>query len=85
MERLNRAYEDEEVQNLYEHCSSARKIFKTPLERTMEQWFAIPYKGLDYRNEEQQMLTKHGESVRSKSEKIIADRLISYGIPYKNG
>lgn len=35
------------------------------------------------KNEENEIVTERGERVRSKSEKIIADKLFALGIPYR--
>ena len=44
---------------------------------------AAPYKRKAFKNETTEFYTLKGERVRSKSEVIIADRLMSKGIPYR--
>ena len=52
-------------------------------EEFVKQWSSIPYKGKEFMDEEKEILTERGERVRSKSEKIIADKLYMLGIPYR--
>ena len=54
-------------------------IMEDILERMME----VEYKGKPFEDDENIILTERGERVRSKSEKIIADKLYSLGIPYR--
>ncbi len=54
-----------------------------PEEKFIEQWQQVKYqpKAVDI-NEEDAIITEKGEIVRSKSEKILADRFTRLGIPY---
>jgi hypothetical protein len=52
-------------------------------EEFVRQWQDVEYKGKDFVDNEQEILTERGERVRSKSEKIIADKLFWLGIPYR--
>ena len=45
-------------------------------------WQSQTYTGKGFRNDEQVITTERGERVRSKSEKIIADKLYMLDIPY---
>ena len=49
----------------------------------IKEWLSIPYDGLSFTDLDPMILTDQGERVRSKSEKIIADKLYALGIPYK--
>lgn len=49
----------------------------------VEQWQNAPYKKLDYHEQEKRYPSNRGEYVRSKSEKIIADLLFDWQIPYR--
>lgn len=51
-------------------------------EEYVRRWSIVKYKGKGG-IEEQKIVTERGESVRSKSEKIIADKLYMLGIPYR--
>lgn len=52
-------------------------------EEFVRQWQAKEYKGKPFEDDENIILTERGERVRSKSEKIIADKLYALGIPYR--
>lgn len=57
-------------------------IYKTDKEM-MEHWDAMRYESNPFMPEKKIHKTNRGEYVRSKSEKIIADKLFELGIPYK--
>ena len=48
----------------------------------IEQWLNTPYDGGYFTSDQPEILTENGERVRSKSEKIIADKYALLGIPY---
>lgn len=52
-------------------------------EEYVKNWLAVEYTGKSFSEECQEIITERGERVRSKSEKIIADKLFSLGIPYR--
>ncbi len=52
-------------------------------EEFIKKWLEVEYKGKPFGEDENIILTEKGERVRSKSEKIIADKLYSLGIPYR--
>lgn len=52
-------------------------------EEFVKQWESVSYKGKVLIDDEQAIMTERGERVRSKSEKIIADKLYLLGIPYR--
>jgi len=52
-------------------------------EEYKRQWQEVEYKGKAFEDGQKVILTERGERVRSKSEKIIADKLYSMGIPYR--
>ena len=71
----------------YESFSDAKKAIIKPLimteEEYIERWYGEhPGQQNPYPNEDA-ILTNQGETVRSKSEKIIADALDKSGIPYQ--
>lgn len=49
----------------------------------VKRWQAVKYEGKPFVDKEQVIITEKGERVRSKSEKIIADKLYMLGIPYR--
>lgn len=47
------------------------------------QWQKVPYEGKEFSPDAPEIYTERGERVRSKSEKMIADKLYMLGIPYR--
>lgn len=76
-----------EVEDLFKNLHVGRKKFVTPHfmtdEKYVEQWLKVKYKGKPNYDEFLKYTTEKGESVRTKSEKIIADKLYTMGIPYR--
>ena len=76
-----------EVEELFENLHTGRKKFVTPHfvtdEKYVEQWMKVKYTGKQNYDEFLKYTTEKGEIVRTKSEKIIADKLFSMGIPYR--
>lgn len=87
IDRLLELYTMENVEACYENLHPGRKRLVTPVLETDEAYIsnwiqccsgiANPIKN------SLEILTDNQERVRSKSEKIIADRLFALGIPYK--
>lgn len=67
-------------------CEARKKLidkhFMTD-EEYIEQWISYQYEGKTFQDGTDSIVTEKGERVRSKSEKIIADKLYSMGIPYR--
>lgn len=57
--------------------------YRLPDKEYREQWENVKYSGKDFWEDATEIYTEKGERVRSKSEKIIADKLYSMGIPYR--
>lgn len=75
------------LEEAYEKLSPSRKELVIPYvltdEQYIQQWMNVSYVGKVFSEEAPSFLTVRGEKVRSKSEKIIADKLYSMGIPYR--
>ena len=54
-----------------------------PDEEYIKQWLAVDYIGKSFAEDAPEIITERGERVRSKSEKIIADKLYALGVPYR--
>ncbi len=80
---LNQTFHDDEIMNIYHHLSPGRKQLVTPIEMTAEQWKAIPYQSLSFDGVLTLHYTDRQERVRSKTEKILADRYAARNIIYK--
>ncbi|MDD6193359.1 MAG: hypothetical protein PUB19_00470 [Lachnospiraceae bacterium] len=67
--------------------SQGRKPLITPYEISnndyIAQWEAVPYQGKPFASDSPEIYTERGERVRSKSEKMIADKLYMLEIPYR--
>lgn len=87
LEIICKEYKDDELQKIYDSYSQIRKDMIEPVEITFEQkvmeWKAILYQGKGFAEGTPEILTKKGERVRSKSEKILADTFYDMGIEYK--
>ena len=72
---------------VYDELSEARKQLVDPHvltdEQYVEQWLNVQYTGKEFFEGTSVLLTERGEDVRSKSEKILADKFFSLGIPYR--
>lgn len=80
-------YDDRAVQHSYDKLCDGRKQMIEPLETPddvyIKQWLASHSGSQNPYPKENSFLTNRGESVRSKSEKIIADLLCRLNIPYR--
>ncbi len=52
-------------------------------EEYIKRWQSVQYEGKAFLDDAPEIITERGERVRSKSEKIIADKLYALGIPYR--
>lgn len=72
---------------VYDELSETRKQLVDPrvltAEQYVEQWLNVQYRGKEIFEGTSTLLTERGEEVRSKSEKILADKFYSCGIPYR--
>lgn len=72
---------------VYERSVDGRKVLIKPYLPTDEQfvqtWEDVQYKGLSTFEDAQKFTTERGEQVRSKSEKMIADKLFLMKLPYR--
>ncbi|MBO4618424.1 MAG: hypothetical protein J5717_13875 [Lachnospiraceae bacterium] len=77
----------ESLEHVYYDLTDARKQLINPrmkLRReTIQEWLDAPYEGKGFRDGDPEIYTEAGERVRSKSEKMIADKLRLLEIPYK--
>lgn len=88
LQKASDLYEEEKLGNIYKDLYPGRKRLVEPLVRPIEdiidEFEKIEYEGKSFDKENTtEFYTIKGERVRSKSEKIIADELYRYGIPYK--
>lgn len=76
-----------ELAAVCEHASPARqaliKPYVQPLDDFIKEWESFEYKGLSFSEDAPEIYSERGERVRSKSEKMIADKLYLMKIPYR--
>ena len=86
LERFLAGYFEVEIMDVYENLPEARRRLVIPYELSDDE-FAAQWQQEKYISEfpvdsDFGLITERGEMVRSKSEKILADKLYSLGIPY---
>lgn len=81
------SYEKTNLKRIYEKTNPYRRELITALiisdEEYIKRWQEVQYEGKAFIDDAQAIITERGERVRSKSEKIIADKLYALGIPYR--
>ena len=87
IEEFIKAYQSSDLSQLHKKVNPyRRKIIEEKIvtdEEYIENWMNVMYKGKYIDDNTAKIVTNKGERVRSKSEKIIADKLYSLGIPYR--
>ncbi len=83
MSQLGKDY----VYEVYEKLGKGKQQLVEPIEMTDKEyrkhWESVEYKGKDFGDDDVEIYTEKGERVRSKSEKIIADKLYKENIAYR--
>lgn len=78
---------DMDFSKVYSELSEVRKRLVKPYilpdEEYVEQWTNVQYIGKEFSDDTPVLTTERGERVRSKTEKILADKFYSMGIPYR--
>lgn len=84
---LTRDFQDKEVERLYTELPEGRRKLVDPVElpydEAVEQWISQEYVSMGFHKDDLLILTEQGERVRSKTEKILADKFYNLGIAYK--
>ena len=87
IQRLLNQYTPDNLQKVFESMNEYRKDIVTPRilsdEMVIEEWRKMDYDGKPFKEDALEIYAERGERVRSKTEKIIADKLYMLGIPYK--
>ena len=88
LRELQELYENNSLEEIYRTLHPARKClikpFIKPREEIVEEFENKKYQGKSFAEDDiTAYFTMKGERVRSKSEKIIADELFRYDVPYK--
>ena len=78
---------DIDLTTVYSKLAEGRKKYVKPYvlsdAQYVEQWLGVQYTGKDFFDNTPVIMTERGERVRSKSEKILADKFFAMGIPYR--
>ena len=87
LEKVLKNLPERDLGETYEKLSVVRKNLVNPRiisnQAYVQQWLAVEYEGNTFHDEYKKFVTERGEKVRSKSEKIIADKLYAMNIPYR--
>ncbi len=87
IDRFLGKYEKTSLERMYQNMNPYRKeLISAPVisgEEYVKRWQAVNYEGKPFADDTQEIITERGERVRSKSEKIIADKLFALRIPYR--
>lgn len=82
-----KGYKETDLKYVYEKTNPCRRALLTyPIisdEEYARLWQQVEYEGKEFADNSTMYVTEKGERVRSKSEKIIADKLYMLGIPYR--
>ena len=80
-------YHETSLRKLYEKTHSYRRETIEAVilsdEEYVKRWQEVEYRGKNFDEDALEIMTERGERVRSKSEKIIADKLYAMGVPYR--
>lgn len=85
--RLLKNLPERNLEDIYKQVNPAKREFINPHMETEEQfvdeWLREEYVSNSFHSENLRYVTERGEKVRSKTEKIIADKLYAMEIPYR--
>lgn len=80
-------YDKSDLKEVYKQTHELRRKIIKPSklsdEEYVKRWLEVTYEGKKFQDNITEIYTERGERVRSKSEKIIADKLYLLGIPYR--
>lgn len=87
VKRARKAYEETDPEHVQKVFPQGKQKIIKPLFFTKEEyvrrWQAVEYERKPFQENTPEIYTVKGERVRSKSEKIIADTLLRFGVPYR--
>ena len=83
----SKKYDENALENVYTRMHPCRKELIKPIvpdsDTFAKEWMEKPFVKKQISDFEMEIYTDKGERVRSKSEKIIADKYLKLGIPYR--
>jgi len=87
IEMFLKKYEETDIKVIFQKMHPSRRELIDEIiisdEEYVKRWSEAVYTGKEFQDYESVIVTEKGERVRSKSEKIIADKLNLLGIPYR--
>ncbi|MBQ3795241.1 MAG: hypothetical protein II842_02975 [Butyrivibrio sp.] len=87
LQKFLKSYDINNIDAAYENLHQGRKSLITPIipsqAMKIEEWYRNNPGNNNPFEKDVAFTTKRGETVRSKSEKILADAFLDYGIPYQ--
>ena len=87
IENFLKEYTKTNLHEVFRKINSYRRELINPYiisdEEFVKCWQEEKYVGKEFGDVRQEIITENGEYVRSKSEKIIADKLFKLGVPYR--
>ena len=87
LRNFRRQYCEKKYEEAYEKMHPLRQAlvapYRLPDEEYVKQWQEQSYTGKSFTQDMPEIYTERGERVRSKSEKILADKFYLRGIPYR--
>ncbi|SCW53410.1 hypothetical protein SAMN02910456_01699 [Ruminococcaceae bacterium YRB3002] len=87
LQQLINSYPEELPEDVFFKLTQERQKLITPVYKPDDvfarEWESVPFEPKPFEPGDPEIYTNRGERVRSKSEKIIADRLYERGVPYK--
>ena len=85
--KLEKFLETQSIETVYDNMGKIKQQLINPViiprEQYRNMWLEEEYEGKKFSEDNIEIYTDRGERVRSKSEKIIADKLYRVGIPYR--
>lgn len=85
--QFRKIMEETNLGKIYSNLHKARKSLLEEAilsdEEYIKQWESVEYSGKGFEIDAPEIITEKGERVRSKSEKMIADKLYAKSIPYR--
>lgn len=86
VKKINDANSLTRISEAFQNLHDNRKKLVTPIivpdEEYVEKWLRTEYQMMGFEGNDSELYTEKGERVRSKSEKILADKFFAMGVPY---
>ena len=86
IDKFLKNYHPDDAKDIYTKLAEERQLLTTPIllpdEQYISKWKNRVYEGKEFLENTPEIYTDNGERVRSKSEKMLADKLKAMNIPY---